>query len=283
MPQDNTPMAPILPENIVYDLTADDDINYQSEVVVRTSNMNQQTSTNDNNDDDVIMTAPSSPDKNWKNFNNENNAGGIGGGGSMMMLNNGPGPSTSRNQSSSSSFSSGINKTPLNNNLIIIVHYKTNMYKIELHSSSTIGDLKEKICNVTLILPRNQELSGWQTRTIEREAQNDTAILRNLVLSTETTLILRNSLDDSCMDDEGNASDSNNTEYTLHIFLHALKSNKTLKFRGNQTLLDVKNGVYSVTDIAVRHQNWNGWPINFTNNMTLSVSNLTLYSSILHF
>ena len=46
----------------------------------------------------------------------------------------------------------------------------------------------------------------------------------------------------------------------------------SLQFPGKQTILDVKTDVYTITDIAVRHQDWTGWPSGAFNMTTLAVN-----------
>lgn len=46
----------------------------------------------------------------------------------------------------------------------------------------------------------------------------------------------------------------------------------TLPFLGSNTILEVKTKVYYVSNINVRNQEWEGWPSNCDENLTLAVS-----------
>lgn len=56
-------------------------------------------------------------------------------------------------------------------------------------------------------------------------------------------------------------------------------NNKTykLKFPGTHSILDVKTGIYSLTDVPVRNQQWHGWPNAVKDDkITLAQSGITL-------
>lgn len=73
--------------------------------------------------------------------------------------------------------------------------------------------------------------------------------------------------------------------YTLNILNEKEGFTIPLEFRGTQTILEIKTNVYTITNIAVRHQEWIGWPANVTNETMLGLSgiprehNLTLRST----
>lgn len=73
-------------------------------------------------------------------------------------------------------------------------------------------------------------------------------------------------------------------EYTLHILNEKEGVTIPLQFLGTTSILDIKAHVYTVTNIAVRHQRWVGWPHDVRNEMLLGMTgipvehNLTLRS-----
>ena len=78
---------------------------------------------------------------------------------------------------------------------------------------------------------------------------------------------------------EGGALDDEAVErlsriYTLHIFNENDAKTIPLKFPGTQTVLEVKTDVYAITNIAVRHQNWTGWPTNTSNDKMIALSGI---------
>lgn len=50
----------------------------------------------------------------------------------------------------------------------------------------------------------------------------------------------------------------------------------SLNFLGDKTIQDVKNGIYAVTEVPVRHQKWKGWPSQASNSTRLSDSGINL-------
>lgn len=65
-----------------------------------------------------------------------------------------------------------------------------------------------------------------------------------------------------------------NDMYTLNI--HNEKEGFTipLQFRGTQTILEIKTHVYTITNIAVRHQEWIGWPPDVNNETLLGLAGI---------
>lgn len=47
-----------------------------------------------------------------------------------------------------------------------------------------------------------------------------------------------------------------------------------LNFAGTRSIGDVKNDVYSVTNIAVRHQQWHGWPSDVSDDIALALAGI---------
>lgn len=74
-------------------------------------------------------------------------------------------------------------------------------------------------------------------------------------------------------------------EYTLNILNEKNGETISLNFLGTTSILDVKTHVYTITNIAVRHQIWVGWPPDIRNEMLLGMigisvnCNLTLKSN----
>lgn len=64
--------------------------------------------------------------------------------------------------------------------------------------------------------------------------------------------------------------------FTLNVLNVKTSSPIQLKFPGSHTLLEVKKDVYTVTNIAVRHQKWQGWPPTATDSTTLALSGIPL-------
>ena len=64
--------------------------------------------------------------------------------------------------------------------------------------------------------------------------------------------------------------------YTLNIKDEIKKETYNLKFPGTNTILDVKSGIYSLTTVPVRNQQWKGWPSSVKNdNVMLAQSGIS--------
>lgn len=55
-----------------------------------------------------------------------------------------------------------------------------------------------------------------------------------------------------------------------------LRTNKVynLNYPGTKTLLEVKGDIFTLTNINVRHQIWNGWPANVNDHTMLALSGI---------
>lgn len=62
--------------------------------------------------------------------------------------------------------------------------------------------------------------------------------------------------------------------YTLKITDENTNKTYNLKYEGTKTILDVKSGVYTLTDIHVRNQIWSGWPPNIDDQTMLALSGI---------
>lgn len=67
-----------------------------------------------------------------------------------------------------------------------------------------------------------------------------------------------------------------NSTYTLNILNEKEATNIPLQFRGTQTVLDIKTNVYTITNIAARHQEWIGWPPDTKNETFLGLTGIPL-------
>lgn len=135
------------------------------------------------------------------------------------------------------------------------------------------GDLKNKIAEYTSIPHCRQSLSGWVQ---PNEAYTNSTKLNTMSIARENELIVTDIAEDG-----NGALDDDNIEllsqmYTLNILNERDSSTLQLKFRGTQSILEIKTDVYTITNIAVRHQEWTGWPVGTTNNSMLALTGIPL-------
>lgn len=136
------------------------------------------------------------------------------------------------------------------------------------------GDLKTRIFDVTSIPQCRQSWCGWVQSS---DNYDDSTTLRTMNLSDENELIV-NDIKDS-YNDIGIVNDDADVERLTRTFkLNIMFGNTTvplqLNFPGTKSIGDVKKDVYSVTNIAVRHQQWHGWPSDVSDDIALALAGI---------
>lgn len=167
--------------------------------------------------------------------------------------------------SSSSSSSSGKPKTIRFN-----IHHNYNTHEIVLSDQMTIGDLKTKIFELTSIPECRQSLRGWMH---SHQSYTCTTKLCTMNLARENELIVSDMIEDGGVVDDEHI-ESLNATFTLNIFNEKNGSTIQLKFPGTQTVEEIKRDVYTVTNIAVRHQEWIRWPPGVTDSTPLALTGI---------
>lgn len=170
------------------------------------------------------------------------------------------------------------------------INLSTRSYRIVLSSQSTIGDLKEKIADICGVPVCRQAIRGWVPHVRQRDVHNPLTVLRSLNLARETDLELTDLTDEGAMGASSGTSSPTtpaldvvsrlNETFTLNITLEPEGKLLSLNFPGVRTYGDIKNDVFTVTNIADRHQVWTGWPGKMTNMMTLAQSGAALQQSL---
>lgn len=137
---------------------------------------------------------------------------------------------------------------------------------------SDLGDLKAKICEVTSIPTCRQSWCGWVQSS---ENSDDSTALYTMNLSDENELIVNDVQDLIGAVDDTDVERLTRT-FTLNIMLGGTDNTSPLQlnFPGTKSISDVKKDVYSVTNIAVRHQQWHGWPSGVDDNTTLALTGI---------
>lgn len=151
----------------------------------------------------------------------------------------------------------------------------------------SVDDLKARIFDVTSIPKCRQSWCGWIQSS---ENYDDSTELRTMNLSDENELIV-NDIKEK-YNDIGIVNDDADVERLTQTFkLNILLGNTTntvplqLHFPGTKSISDVKKDVYAVTNIAVRHQQWLGWPSDVSDDTALALAgipyehNLVLHST----
>ncbi|XP_036332127.1 LOW QUALITY PROTEIN: FAS-associated factor 1 [Rhagoletis pomonella] len=160
--------------------------------------------------------------------------------------------------------------------LVLNIHYNESVYTIRLPSIATIEQLKLKISEETNVPICRQAIRGWPPAKLQ-DARKITTQLCNLDLGPENDLILHNLSEEGYVDTE-NEEIAHRLRDTFNLTIVEQPSGKTitLPFLGSSTILEVKTKVYYVSNINVRNQEWEGWPSNCDDNLTLAQSGIGL-------
>ncbi|KAI8420330.1 hypothetical protein MSG28_008857 [Choristoneura fumiferana] len=130
------------------------------------------------------------------------------------------------------------------------VHCNNKIHEIKMSGAATVSDLKKRLETVCGVPVCRQQISG-----LGGSRATSGAALGSLGLQPNSVLRLK-AADEIMADDE--MAERLTATYVLHV-THEDKD-YTLKFPGTKTVQEVKNDIFSLTDIPVRHQAWTGWP-----------------------
>lgn len=162
------------------------------------------------------------------------------------------------------------------NNIIFNIHFNHEIFTIILPTSATIEQLKREIADATNVPMCRQALRGWPPEKLS-DAQKPTTRLSSLGLSQENELILIDMTEDGFMDFENEEVTRRfDDTFTLTIVEQPGGRQTQLKLNGRTTVQEVKQNLYYITDIAVRNQEWTGWPSGCDNYTTLAQSGIEL-------
>lgn len=160
------------------------------------------------------------------------------------------------------------------------IHYNQQVYTINLPSTATVADLKDRIFSTAKVPICRQAIRGWPPAK-QREANSPTSQLSNLDLANENELILIDFTEDGYMDEKRDEMLRRFQEtFTLNIVQQPEDKTHSLPFPGTTTILEVKTNVYSITNIPVRYQEWSGWPADADNSTTLAQSGIELQHNL---
>lgn len=179
------------------------------------------------------------------------------------------------------------------------MHFNSAVYRINISNLRTISesatlesfvqtsplcllfleDLKDAISLKTSVPVCRQQLKGWHKPT-HREALIDSTVLSSLKLSKENNIFLTDLTHEGFSDDVVFVSADPPTMYQLRIRYTNENRELNLNFPASRTLLEIKNDIYSVLKVPVRHQVWTGWPENSSNATKLSETGINPVHSL---
>jgi FAS-associated factor 1 len=159
------------------------------------------------------------------------------------------------------------------------VHFNNTLHSITISNLKTVKDLKEAISLKTLVPVCRQLIKGWPKST-HKEAHIDTTVLRSLNLSPENNVFLTDLTEEGFPDDVMIVSSDPFPMYQLRIRYINEDKELNLNFPATKTVIEIKNDIYAVLKVPVRHQVWTGWPSNVSNTMKLSETGFNAVHSL---
>ncbi|XP_040896941.1 FAS-associated factor 1 [Toxotes jaculatrix] len=153
------------------------------------------------------------------------------------------------------------------------VEYRQRSVDLVLEEGSTVGEIKQ-ILETELGVPVSKmQLKGWKSADV-----SDSTVLRSLHLPKNSSLyVLTPDIAPTASTSKNSAlQDSLNQNFLLVISHREAQKNYNLNFPGSKTIQEVKRNISDLTNIPVRHQQWEGWPASASDDsMTLAVSGIS--------
>ncbi|XP_062306886.1 FAS-associated factor 1 [Osmerus eperlanus] len=153
------------------------------------------------------------------------------------------------------------------------VEYRQRTVEVVLEEASTVGEIKQ-ILETELGVPVSKmQLKGWKSGDV-----SDSTALRSLHLPKNNSLyVLTPDIAPTASTSQNSAlHESLNQNFLLVISHGEAQREYNLNFPGSRTIQEVKRNVSDLTNIPVRHQQWEGWPASSSDDsMTLAVSGIS--------
>uniref|UniRef100_A0AAX7U1P9 UBX domain-containing protein n=1 Tax=Astatotilapia calliptera TaxID=8154 RepID=A0AAX7U1P9_ASTCA len=156
------------------------------------------------------------------------------------------------------------------------VEYRQRSVELVVEEGSTVGEIKQ-ILETELGVPVSKmQLKGWKSGDV-----SDSMVLRSLHLPKNNSLyVLTPDIAPTATPTSPQASsalqDSLNQNFLLVISHREAQRDYNLNFPGSRTIQEVKRNISDLTNIPVRHQQWEGWPASASDDsMTLALSGIS--------
>ncbi|XP_023674860.1 FAS-associated factor 1-like isoform X2 [Paramormyrops kingsleyae] len=153
------------------------------------------------------------------------------------------------------------------------VEYRQRSVEVVLDEASTVGEIKQ-VLETELQIPASKlQLKGWKTGDM-----SDSTVLSSLHLPKNNSLyVLTPDIAPSASTSEARTSEEALSQNFVLVVNHQETGRDySLNFPGDRTIQEVKRNISDVTNIPVRHQQWEGWPVTATDDqMTLASSGIS--------
>lgn len=153
------------------------------------------------------------------------------------------------------------------------IDYRTRSVEVVLEECSTVGEIKQILETELQVPVSKMQLKGWKTGEV-----SDSTVLKSLHLPKNNSLyVLTPDIATSASSSQSSSQqESLNQNYLLIISHGEAQKEYSLNFPGSRTIQEVKRNIFDLTNIPVRHQQWDGWPASASDDsMTLTSSGIT--------
>lgn len=153
------------------------------------------------------------------------------------------------------------------------VEYRQRSIEVVLEDASTVGEIKTILETELQVPVSKMQLKGWKSGDV-----SDSTVLRSLHLPKNNSLyVLTPDIAPSASTSQSSAQQGlSNQNYLLVISHREAQRDYSLNFPASKTIQEVKRNISDLTNIPVRHQQWDGWPASATDDsMTLAISGIS--------
>ncbi|XP_051964959.1 FAS-associated factor 1-like isoform X2 [Xyrauchen texanus] len=153
------------------------------------------------------------------------------------------------------------------------VEYRQRSVEVVLEDGSTVGEIKQVLETELQVPVSKMQLKGWKCGDV-----SDSTVLRSLHLPKNNSLfVLTPDIVASASTSQSSSMEgSSNQNYLLVIRHCEAQRDYSLNFPASKTIQEVKRNISDLTNIPVRHQQWDGWPASASDDlMTLAVSGIS--------
>ncbi|XP_071518759.1 FAS-associated factor 1 [Panulirus ornatus] len=129
-------------------------------------------------------------------------------------------------------------------------------FPLELPSSTSVSELRTMLHQLVGINPCNQILEGFSTPV------DDSTVITSAILPESRTLSLNAHSSVTYDNYYERMNGAHGDDYLLLIHDETNSNDYSLRFPGSRQLKEIKSDINDLTNIAVRYQQWTGWPPN---------------------
>ncbi|XP_068599366.1 FAS-associated factor 1 [Brachionichthys hirsutus] len=153
------------------------------------------------------------------------------------------------------------------------VEYRQRTVELVLEEGSTVGEINQLLETELGIPVSKMQLKGWKSGDV-----SDSTVLRSLHLPKNNSLyVLTPDIAPAASTSKNSALPESLSQNFLLVISHReAQRDYNLNFPGSRTIQEVKRNISDLTNIPVRHQQWEGWPTSASDDsMTLAVSGIS--------